>query len=108
MLENRKGREKLQETGFSLPGTGSAESTKNQAAQNKGIATFLMNVMTKRGSIESDKKSQSESKSGDKEKCPYKLIPLGVALHHMNDSQILVNLYQGIRSECLKEIDHMI
>jgi hypothetical protein len=37
-----------------------------------------------------------------------KLIPLGIALHHMLDSEDFASLYYGIRSECLKEIKMMI
>ena len=42
------------------------------------------------------------------EPSPYQLMPLGIALHHLTDSEELEQLYDGIRSKCLKEINSMI
>ena len=59
--------------------------------------------------IENIRLSEKSSKKSDKETdCPYRLIPLGIAMHHLNDSGVMKDLYDGIRRECLKEIDKMI
>lgn len=36
------------------------------------------------------------------------LIPLGVALHHLLESQDMLNLFENIKNLCLNEINQMI